>query len=413
MPYPSTRRFLDPFRDAVFRSPAFLRLTANGATNGISVGADYVLVGWLALQAADSSAWVGGGFALYHLPGLLLGVPAGSLADRLDRRQLIRNLELAGMAMLVGFGLLIGSGYANIAVIYGLTISLGCLRAVHHPIRLAYAYDVAGAERVVPAMAALKFATQLGYIVGAALVGITAERLGTEYALATMALAHVLAWACLSGPRVRGVRGIDPTPILDNLRDYAREMVRNRLLAALVMVTAGVEIFGTSLSTVLPELAEGRLRVGADGLGWLIAISHVGGLMAAMGLFLLPQARDARAVWLLSMVGLGVAVIALGAAPSFAVCAIALGASSAMISAWDILTQSMMQLAVPDRLRGRAMGAWMFAIGSAPVGHLQMGFLAVLLGVDKALYFNGAMVLVVIALALVISPALRPRPRWR
>ena len=71
-----------------------------------------------------------------------------------------------------------------------------------------------------------------------------------------------------------------------------------------------------------------------------------------------------------------------------------------MISAWDILTQSMMQLAVPDHLRGRAMGAWMFAIGSAPLGHLQMGFAVAWLGLANALYINGAMVLVVLALAV-------------
>ena len=404
----TTHRLLAPFRDAVLRSPAFLKLTANSATNGISVGADYVLVGWLALQAADSTAWVGGGFALYHLPSLLLGMPAGSLSDRINRRRLIRNLELAGMAVLIGFGLLIEAGFASIAVIYGLTIALGSLRAVHHPVRLAYAYDIAGAERVIPAISALNFASHVGYVVGAASVGTAAELLGAEYALGIMALAHLLAWGCLSGALPTGATGIDPTPILDNLRDYAREMVRNRLLAALVIVTAGVEIFGTSLYTTLPELADGRLRIGADGLGWLVAISQSGGLIAALGLFLLPRLRDARAVWLLSMIGLGVAVIALGAAPGFVTCAIALGASAAMISAWDILTQSMMQLAVPDRLRGRAMGAWMFAIGSAPLGHLQMGFVAVLLGLDLALYLNGALVLVVIAVALVTTPALRP-----
>ena len=409
---PDTRdshRLLDPFRDPVLRSPAFLKLAANGATNGISVGADYVLVGWLALQAADSSAWVGGGFALYHVPSLLLGVPAGALADRLNRRGLIRNLELVGALVLVGFALLIGAGFTNIAVIYGLTIVLGSLRAVHHPVRLAYAYDVAGRERVVPALAALNFATHLGYVVGAALIGMAAQVVGAGYALGLMAVAHLFAWLCLWGALPGSVAtGTDPTPIWDNLREYAREMVRNRLLAALVITTGGVEIFGTSLYTALPELAAERLQVGADGLGWLFAVSQTGGLIAAMALFSLPRLRDARLIWLMSIIGLGAAVIGLGASSSFVACALALGASAAMISTWDILTQSMMQLAVPDRLRGRAMGAWMFAIGTAPFGHLQMGFAATLLGLDLALYFSGAMVLVVIAVALIAAPALRP-----
>ena len=195
----------------------------------------------------------------------------------------------------------------------------------------------------------------------------------------------------------------------DNLRDYAREMTRNRLLAALIITTGCIEIFGTSLYTALPEYAEDRLQVGADGLGWLFAISSLGGVIAAMAVFVLPRLRDTRLIWLISIVGLGVAVMALGATSSFLASALVLAIAAAMIAVWDILTQSMMQLSVPDRLRGRAMGAWMFALGTSPIGHLQMGFAATLLGLDLALYLNGGMVLVVIALALVLTPALRPR----
>ena len=402
-------RLFDAFRDPLFRSPAFLKLIANGGVNGVSVGADYVLVGWFALQAAESTLWVGGGFALYHLPGLLLGVPAGSLADRFNRRRMIRQLELAGVAILLLFAGLINAGHFDLMITYLLTVGLGALRAIHHPTRLAYTYDVAGAERVIPAISALNFTSHVGYIVGAAVVGITAEYLGAQYALLTMALAHLLAWLSLRGDLpAGGARGADPAPIAKNLADYAREIVRNRLLAALVVVTAGIEIFGTSLYTTLPQLAEDRLGLGADGLGVLVAISQVGGLLAAFVLFVFPQSRDPRGVWLLSIIGLGVAVAALGYTPSFVTCALALGAAAGMIAAWDILTQSMMQLSVADHLRGRAMGAWMFAIGSAPLGHLQMGVVVAMMGLDLALYFNGAMVLVVIAAALWIMPGLRP-----
>lgn len=405
-----SQRKLESLGDPKFRSPLFLGLLANAGTNGVSVGADYVLVGWLALQATDSSAWVGGGFALYHLPGFLLGVPAGALADRFNRRTLIRRLEVVAAIVLLGFALMIKAGLTDIVVIYALTTLLGCLRAVHHPVRLAYVYDITGGERVIPAVAALNFTSHLGYVMGAAMVGITTQALGAGYALGLMAFAHLLAWGCLWGHLASGAtRAGDPSPILDNLRDYAREMIRNRLLAAFVLSTAGIEIFGTSFYTALPELTEQRLRIGADGLGALFAISSTGGLLAAMAVFFLPQLRDARWLWLLSIIGLGLGTIALGSASSFLMCAIALGVASAMIAVWDILTQSMMQLAVPDRLRGRAMGAWMFAIGTAPIGHLQLGLAATFLGLELTLYFNGAMVLVVIAFSLVMTPALRPR----
>ena len=51
-------------------------------------------------------------------------------------------------------------------------------------------------------------------------------------------------------------------------------------------------------------------------------------------------------------------VIGLGSAPGLGTTLLVLAAISGLITAWDVLTQSMMQLCVPDHLRGRAMGAW-------------------------------------------------------
>jgi hypothetical protein len=67
----------------------------------------------------------------------------------------------------------------------------------------------------------------------------------------------------------------------------------------------------------------------------------------------------------------------------------------------------MMQLSVPDRLRGRAMGAWVFAIGAAPLGHLEMGALAASFGVGTALGLNGIGLILIAILTTIIAPGLR------
>jgi len=85
--------------------------------------------------------------------------------------------------------------------------------------------------------------------------------------------------------------------------------------------------------------------------------------------------------------------------------AVAIVAGAAAAS--DILTQSMMQLAVPNALRGRAMGVWVLAIGFAPLGHLEMGGLAELLGSGPALFANGAALLVVGVIVAIAVPRLR------
>jgi len=67
----------------------------------------------------------------------------------------------------------------------------------------------------------------------------------------------------------------------------------------------------------------------------------------------------------------------------------------------------MMQLSVPNKLRGRAMGSWILAVGASPLGHLQMGVLAVSFSVGGALLFNGGALIVVAILATVAAPRLR------
>jgi hypothetical protein len=104
-----------------------------------------------------------------------------------------------------------------------------------------------------------------------------------------------------------------------------------------------------------------------------------------------------------SLIGLGAAPFLVGFAGVVVVLTIANGAGALA----DLLAQSLLQLSVPPHLRGRAGGAWVLAIGFAPLGQLQIGALASLFGVSAALAASG---LALVALA-VGAAALFPRVR--
>ena len=80
---------------------------------------------------------------------------------------------------------------------------------------------------------------------------------------------------------------------------------------------------------------------------------------------------------------------------------------SGLAVASEILTQSRMQLGVANRLRGRAMGVWVLAIGVAPAGHIEMGALAVSIGVSGALFANGAVLVAIGVFIALAVPRLR------
>ncbi len=395
-------------RTAVLRGRDFRWLVAASALNSVGFGGDFVLIGLLPLLATGSSGWVGVAIALYHAPQLLLGVPTGAVSDRMDRRRLLRSAEL-GLILAFGvFALVSVPGDTGLALTLTIVTVLGALRAVYHPVRLSYAFDLAGPAHAVSALGWVTLSVRAGMLVGAVSCGVVMQHFGPAFAFLLLGLAQCAALACLLRLRSAGVAAeVDHTPLRRNIADYLRELATNRTLLILTVVTALVEIFGTSYNTALPELALMRLEIDAEGLGLLHGAQSAGGLIAGVIMTWYGNIRRRGVVYIGVVTVLGAGVVTLGAMTSVPGIILILALISGLICAWDILTQAMMQLCVPNRLRGRAMGAWVFAIGSSPLGHLEMGLLASTVGLGAALYLNGAGVLLVIAIAVLITPAIR------
>ena len=372
------------------------------------MGGDYVLIGWLVLDATQSSSWVGIAFALYYLPNIIFGIIGGGIADRFPRRGLLQSLDFGAAGLIILFSGLFVNQTPQAPLVLALTLVLGSLRAIKNPVRLALAYDFAGRQQATRALSGISVASRIGMLIGAIAIGVLTDRFGVAAALILMALMHTAAAGALTGIRSRNQRvAADNTPLWQNLSDYVREFRVNRVLLMLVLVTAGIELFGTSYTSALPELATSRLALRADGLGLMHAAQASGGLLIGLLLFAVsPQKRRTR-IYGICVLLLGISIITLGHVSDIPTVLLTLAVVSAMISAWDILTQSMMQSCVPDHLRGRSMGAWVFAIGSSPLGQLEMGFLVTAIGIGPALYLNGFGVLLVILIAFTATPVLR------
>ena len=394
--------------NALFRSAPYRRLWCNSALNAVSMGGDYVLIGWLVLDATQSSSWVGIAFALYYLPNIIFGIIGGGIADRFPRRGLLQSLDFGAAGLIILFSVLFVYQTPQAPLVLALTLVLGSLRAIKNPVRLALAYDFAGRQQATQALSGISVASRIGMLIGAIAIGVLTDRFGVAVALILMALMHTAAAGALTGIRSRNQRvAADNTPLWQNINDYVREFRVNRVLLMLVLVTAGIELFGTSYTSALPELATSRLALRADGLGLMHAAQASGGLLIGLLLFVVsPQKRRIR-IYGICVLLLGISLITLGHVSDIPTVLLTLAVVSAMISAWDILTQSMMQSCVPDHLRGRSMGAWMFAIGSSPLGQLEMGFLVTAIGIGPALYLNGSGVLLVILIAFTVTPVLR------
>jgi hypothetical protein len=241
------------------------------------------------------------------------------------------------------------------------------------------------------------------------IVGFVMEAYGASAALMVLVVVQVISLFIISGLRSAGraASTAAPVPFRQNLSEYLGEMRVNRVLLMLVLVTASVEIFGFSFATALPELAAVRFDIGADGLGLMHAARAAGGLLASVGLAAMGGLKRRGIAYLVVIYLFGGGLIWLSFSDHFLLAVAGLMLVAIAATASDVLTQSMVQLCVPNHLRGRAMGAWTFAVGSAPIGHLEMGALIVWLGVGGALLFNGTALIIIGVLIAFLVPRLR------
>lgn len=375
----------------------------NGATvlNAAGMTGEQVIVAWIVLGRTDSSFMVGVAFALSFLPMVLLGLPAGAAADWLDRRVMLRTLDTALVVLLGGAAALLAFDLLELWHILALTFAAGSMRAMHHPVRLSFANDIVGPGALVSGLSVINLSTRIGGLFGAVIAGSLVQRLGSEYAYAAMALLHLGAVAALFLIRIQpSIEAAMREPILENLSRFAHELHTNRTLLLLVGLTAAVEILGFSFQAALPELVRDELHVGAEGLGIMRAFAAIGGIVAILALSTQGEVRRKGITYIGVIALFGSAMLALGAAQTFGFALAILAVVAGMAALSDVLTQALMHVSVPVQLKGRAMGSWVFAIGAAPLGHLQMGALAAVAGAGAALTINGA---ALVGLAMVIA----------
>ena len=374
----------------------FRRLLAMTFFNGASMVGELLLFGLAVYELSGSTAWVGLSLALYFGPNFFVGAIAGTFADNFDRARSLRIVEAALGVNLLVIGVLFMSGAASLALVLILTLVSGVFRAAYSPVRTSYAFDLVGAERIVSGLGTLNIAVRLGQLGGALVAGRVAAEFGIGAAYVVLSSAHVLALVSLGRQRASEstLRAERPS-MRAGLAGFFRELGGNRPLLILFVVTGAVEVFGFSFLTALPDLAVDRLGLDADGLGLLHASRSAGGIVGGIVMAMAGPSRRLGVVWLAMIAAFGLEVMALGLAPSLPIAVVVTVTIAFCAVASDVLTQSMMQLAVPGALRGRAMGAWQVAVGFSPIGHLEMGLLAGAVGTAGALLLNGAALVLV------------------
>lgn len=392
-----------------FRSPAFRRLWGSSLAAAGAQGLERTATAWLTIETGGGAFAIGMTFAARMLPSLLFGLAAGTVADRGDRSRQLLAVAAASLCLMAAFGWWVGTGEMRVWHVVAFSFAAGCVQVFDTPARQALVMDTVPRPAARRALALNALGGRLSSALGALAAGILIPLLGILPCYLVGAAAYGLMGllvAALHLPQERGVLVTRP-PFRQALRAAGRLLVDVPVVRTLLMAGLSCEIFAFSHTSALPLFAQDVLMAGAEGLGTLNAAVAVGGALAVALLSLLPG--QVRQQPLLGAIFLcyGLSILGVAAASNLLVAAALLIVTGFCAGAFDVLQQTLIQLAVPDEQRGRAVGVWVLGLGSAPLGHLEMGLLVGALGASLALLINGGLTVIAAAIFLMVAPDYR------
>ncbi len=367
-----------------------------------------VILGWVILELTDSPFMVGLAMGIRHAPAFFLGVIAGTISDLIDRRKLMRSLLVLSTLVVLILGLLLVSGRAQLWHLLAIPAIAGTTSMMFNTTQQSFVFDLVGHQYGLNGMSYVGLAMRGGGMIGALAVGFVLAKFGPGTGYFVIAVACFLSFALLGLIRSRGQAApVGTTNMRTGFSEFWKELRHNRTVLALVLIVVLVELFGFTSIVLMPSIARDVWNLGPEGLGILSAFSSGGGIAAILLISMLGHIRNQGFSFIVVIHLFGGALLLLGFAPSIYIAVIAIVIMSGMMALSDLFSQTMNQKLVTNDLRGRAKGAWTSAVGTAPIGNLEIGALASLFGITIALALHGTALIILAAMTLITFRKLR------
>ncbi len=364
---------------------AFWNLWTSSALSNLADGVLKTALPLVALRFTDSPTLIAGVTFALTLPWLFFALPAGALADRLDRRRTMLGANLARALLLGVLALSLALDLGSVWLLYAVALCVGVTETLYDTSAQSILPQVVGRDRLPRANGRLHAAElTANQFLGPPLGGLLAA-VGTAAAFTAPAALWLVAVGALLLVRGRFRTGrAAPATLRADIAEGLRFLRRDRILRSFA-VMVGVSNFGTSAAfTVFVLFAVGPgspMGLSEPAYGLLMtavaAGSVVGALCAGRIEGLLGRTRALRATVLTFALLVGLPAVT--ADPVLVAAGFLVGGVG--IAVWNVITVSLRQRITPDPLLGRVNSAYrLLAWGTMPLGAAAGGLVAEFLG---------------------------------
>ncbi len=387
----------------------FMWLARVAGSMGIQMLA--LVISWKLYQLTNSALDLGLVGLIQFVPAVVLTLLVGHVADRYDRRLIIRAAQTtyALAAGLVTVSL--ATGIVSRDLLFGAVFLIGCARAFEMPTTSALVPSLVPAPLITRAVAGWASANQIAVICGPALGGL----IYAVNPVAVSALCLVFFSAAVVFVSLIRVERAAPAREAPTFRSVLAGLtfVRTRpRLLGVITLDLFVILLG-SATALLPIYARDILVVGPIGLGLLRSAPAVGALLSVLWLSNHPIEGRLGPKMFAVVAVFGVATIAFALSTSFLL-SLAVLALMGMSDAVSVVIRfSLVQIETPDAMRGRVSAInYLFVGSSNTLGEFESGAVAAWLGAVPAVLIGGIGSLVIAATWMLMFPSLRKLDRY-
>ena len=347
---------------------------------------------WLVLSLTHSPVAVGILALCQFLPFTLFSLVAGVVVDRLDAWRTVISTQVTQMVLASTIAAAALAGVVQVWQVYVIAALMGVVQVLDAPSRQSLTFRMVGPLELPNAISLNSGVFNGARIFGPALAGVLIAAAGAGVCFAVNAASYVAVLVGLLMMRPQEFHAVErrerSRSLYTGLKEgisYARHDEQIWLMLTLVAV---MSTFTLNFNVLLPVLAKQTLHSGPETFGVLSGIFGVGALIGA-----LVSAHVSRATMGTTAIGTaGFALCELLIAPlrSTPLIALLLFIGGICFTTWSSNSNSLIQLAAPDYLRGRLIGLYFFAFaGTGTAGGILSGWLTAAGGTELAFAVAG------------------------
>ena len=362
--------------------------------------------GWLVYELTSDEFLLGLVSFVQAAPVLVVSPIAGAILDRVNRRVVLLIVQIIIAAAMFVLATLVATGQVEVWHVMVTAVIVGSASGFDWPARLSLIPALVNKEQLPSAVALNAAAFNASRVMGPVIAGTLIATVGVAlcfYLNAVMYLPFIIVLATLAIDTVQPSTTERPSPVQGLLEGY-RYIWRTPMIRGLLSVDVVPLMFGISYFTLAPAIARDVLGLTSAGLGILLAangVGHLTGTLLAAG----AGSRQRRGRIVVGGVAVYAGLIVLFARSSNPMLSGFLILCIGLVAAlYGTLNDTLLQLQVDEAFRGRVLAVYSMFWGLTPIGSLEAGFLANVIGVQSALAINGLIILIYAPLLWRFSP---------